>query len=115
MAVYVGTRRTQAPALPRRRPAPRVRAHRRASPVGLTLAGILTSFLLGLFYLTQTIHVAATTYRVDTLRLEVQRLTQQAESLRGEVERAGAEPAIVDSAQQAGLSRLGEPARIGGD
>lgn len=114
MAAYVGTGRIAAPALARRRPAPRTRARRRASPVGVSLAGILTAFLLALFYLTQTIHVAATNHEVGQLLAEQQSLTQQAQSLRGEIYRWGAEPAIVKNAQQAGFGRLGSPLRLRG-
>lgn len=90
----------------------RVRAGRRGSPIGLVLAGILTAFLLGLIYLTQTIQVAATTYQTDQLVGQRQHLERQIQSMQGAIARFGAEPVIVERALQAGLDRLGGKVRF---
>ncbi|HET7677486.1 MAG TPA: hypothetical protein VFK38_06500 [Candidatus Limnocylindrales bacterium] len=123
MAVYEGARprtfelpRRRVTSLPDRRTPPRARrrsrARRGSSPVGLSLAAILTTFLLGLFYLTQTIHVAATNYDVDTLLEKRNRLGQELTSLEADIARWAAEPAVVKGATAAGQSRLGRPLRV---
>ena len=99
-------------AIPRRRPASRIRARRRASPVFVTLALIVTAFVLGLMYLTQSIRVAATDFEIDRLLSEQSRLVQQIQSLEGDITHYGAEPAVVERAGQAGLDRLGGATRI---
>jgi hypothetical protein len=106
MAVYEGAR-PQPFALPRRRQPVPVRAGRRTSRVGLALAGILVAFLLGLFYLTQTVHVAATNYDIGALAEERDRISQQLQSLQGDIARLGAEYAIGKRAQELGLNQLG--------
>ena len=117
MAVYEGAR-PQPLALPRRRTPTRartrVRARRRNSPLGLSLAGIVVAFLLALFYLAQTMHVAATGYDVDALLLQRDRLSQQITTLQGDIHRWGAEPAVVKEATEMGLDRLGRPVRLPG-
>jgi hypothetical protein len=111
MAVYQGARPYPA-LLPRPRPAARARPRRGSSPLGLTLAAILVCFLLALFYLTQMIHVAATSYDIDELVIERNRLDQQLQSLQGDMARWGAEPQILEDAQQTGLGDLGDPVRV---
>lgn len=101
-------------ALPRRHTA-RVRSRQRQRAVNIALAVILSAFLVALFYLVQTIHVAAANYELDRLLVERDRLTRELQSLRGEVVRWGAEPAVVTRAGQSGLSRLGEPLRLAAD
>lgn len=117
MAVYEGAR-PHPLALPRRRtPArarARVRARRRSSPLGLSLAGIVIAFLLALFYLAQTMHVAATGYDLDGLLVQRERLVQQISTLHGDIHRWGAEPAVVKEATEMGLDRLGKPLRLTG-
>ncbi|MBA2254428.1 MAG: hypothetical protein H0W07_04870 [Chloroflexi bacterium] len=98
--------------MPRRRPTSRARARRRASPVFVSLALIVTAFVLGLMYLTQSIRVAATDFEIDRLLGERQRLEQQIQSLEGSIARWGAEPAVVERAGQAGLDRLGGAIRL---
>lgn len=111
MAVYQGARPYPA-VLPR----PSTRSYRRAgsgaSGVSVGLAGILVCFLLGLFYLTQMVHVAATGYDINSLVVERNRLEQELQSLQGDIARWGAEPQILDSAQQTGLADLGNPVRL---
>ena len=112
MAVYEGIR-PRPMAVPRRRQTTRTRAGRRTNRVGVVLAGILVSFLLGLFYLTQTVHVAATNYDISGLLADRDRMNQQLQSLQGDIARLGAEYAISARAQQLGLDPLGAPVRIG--
>jgi hypothetical protein len=102
----------RAKAVPRRRPKVHARAHRRSSPVSLSLAAIVVSFLLGLVYLSQTLHVAATNYDIDALSAERERLEQELRIVQGEIARHGAEPAILKGAQGQGLSGLGRPLRL---
>jgi hypothetical protein len=114
MAVYEGAR-PRAFELPRRTPErarTRIRARRRSSRVGLTLAAILVCFLLALAYLTQTIHVAARSYDIDALLEERQRLERELQSVQTDLYRWGAEPAIVKRAAEAGLDRLGRTVRL---
>lgn len=113
MAVYGGVR-AQPALLPRRRSARPARSRHRASPARAVTAAILTAFVLGLVYLTQTIHVAAVNHEIDGLYAEQQRLTQQVQSLKGDIARWGAEPAILERAQGAGLDRLGGRLRVAG-
>ena len=111
MAVYQGAR-----PYPSILPRPNARSRRRAGSgthrVSLGLAGILVCFLLALFYLTQMIHVAATGYDIDSLVVERNRLEQELQSLQGDIARWGAEPQIMDGAQQKGLADLGNPVRL---
>jgi len=113
MAVVQATRSASATVSRRRQPTRR-RARRSTNRVGLSLAGILIAFLLGLFYLTQTIGVATASYDIDRLSDEGQRLDRLISSLQGEVAQWGGEPAIVREAQSAGLDRLGDPLRLTG-
>ena len=78
----------------------------------MTLALIVTAFVLGLMYLTQSIRVAATSFEIDRLIADRQRLEQQVQSLEGSITQYGAEPAVVDRASQAGLDRLGGTIRL---
>lgn len=113
MAVYEGAR-PRATVLPRRRQPSRVRARRRSNPIGLTLAAIIVAFLLGLFYLTQTVHVAATTYDIDALMNQRDQMSQQLQSLKAEIAQYGAELAVSTRAQQSGLVPLGAPIWVTG-
>jgi hypothetical protein len=120
MAVYAGARprsallpqRRRARSAPRRKVASQVRAHRRSSPVTISLAAIVVCFLLGLVYLSQTVHVAATTYDLDALAAEREHLQQTLRRLETDIYRWGAEPAVLQQAQELGLSGLGRPVRV---
>ncbi len=117
MAVYEGTRYyplARPAALPRRRQAARVRAGRRVTRIPLAMAGILVSFLLGLFYLTQTVQTAATNYDIDTLLAERAHMTQQMQSLQGDIAQQGSEITVTTRALRFGLSQLGAPTWIPG-
>lgn len=120
MAVYVGARprgvllpqRRRARPASRRRPSARARAGRRSSPVALALAAIVVTFLLGLVYLSQTVHVAATHYDLDALAAEREQLRQELRRLETDIYRWGAEPSVLREAQELGLSGLGRPVRV---
>src|SRR4029079_8833278 len=97
MAVYEGARprsillprrqpRAEAPALPRRRVRGTVRARRRASPNSIVLGGIVVAFLLAFFSLAQDVRVSATTYDIDRLQLERDRLLAQEPENRPDLE-----------------------------
>ena len=120
MAVYEGARprpillprralRLDTPVLPRRRMRSAVRAHRRASRTSLALGGIVVAFLLAFFSLAQDVRVSATTYDIDRLQLERERLLAQEQEVRSDLNRLGQEPAIRKLSIDAGLTQLGEP------
>lgn len=96
----------------RRRPSPTVRAHRRTSPVSIALSLIVVAFVLGLVYLTQSIRVAATSFEIDRLLGEQQRLEQQLQTVEGSIGAWAAGPAVVERAGQLGLDRLGGTLRL---
>jgi len=123
MAVYAGaTRRsslaprtqrpaaiaTGEPAVRRRPRASTVRAGRRTSRVGIVLGGIAIAFALGLFSLAQTIRVSATSYDIDQLIYERDRMSADQQQLRSDLSRLGSEPAIRKEAFDLGLSQLGD-------
>ena len=116
MAVYPGARRAARPALllPRRRALPRDRARLRTNHAGIALAAIVAAFLLGLFYLTQTLGTAMTRFDIEALAAERADIEQRILSVEGDIARWGAEPAIVHGAQAAGLDRLGASLRLPG-
>ncbi len=86
------------------------RAARRAHPVGLLLATVLVAFLLGLIYLAQTIHLAATNYQISQLIAERDDLYRQVQTVETSVLRWATEPTVLDRAQRLGLDQL--PARV---
>jgi len=123
MAVYAGaTRRSslapraqrpaaiaaQEPAARRRARTSTVRAGRRTSRVGIVLGGIAIAFALGLFSLAQTIRVSATSYDIDQLIYERDRMSADQQQLRSDLSRLGSEPAIRKEAFDLGLSQLGD-------
>jgi hypothetical protein len=116
MAVYPGARRATRPTLllPRRKAVTRDRARRRTNRAGIALAAIIAAFLLGLFYLTQTLGTAITRFDIDALAAERVDFEQRILSVEGDIARWGAEPAIVHGAQQAGFDRLGTSLRVPG-
>ncbi|HSK51559.1 MAG TPA: hypothetical protein VLA44_02320 [Clostridia bacterium] len=120
MAVYEGARprsillprrapRAEAPVLPRRRIRGAVRAKRRASRTSVMLGAIVVAFLLAFFSLAQNVRVSATSYDIDRLQLERDRLLAQEQEVRNDLNRLGQEPAIRKLSIDAGLTQLGEP------
>jgi hypothetical protein len=115
MAVYQAARQ-QVIAVPRRRQGVRSRARRGPSRVGLILAAILVAFLLGLFYLTQTIGTATAGYDTDRLTSDAAGLSRQLSTQQGQIAAMGSEQSVLQAAQAAGLVDLGasRPLRIPG-
>jgi hypothetical protein len=120
MAVYQGARPrpiflpprgqpADEPALRRRRVTRADRAGRQASRVGVLVGGIVVAFLLAFFSLAQTVAVSATTYDVDQLISERQRLEALAVEIRSDLDRLGREPAIRKQAIDAGFGQLSDP------
>ena len=114
MTAFQGARpRARQVSFPRRRRlSVPVRAGGRAHPVGRMLAAVLMTLLLGLLYLGQTINLAATNYQVDQLLKQRDDLARQVQTLETTMLRWGAEPMVLDRAQQAGLDSLGTRIRI---
>ena len=106
LALPLGARRGPQTVARRRRSVP-VRARRRPGRVTFVLAGILTSFLLGLIYLTQTLQAAATVHQIRALEAERRTMLREIQSLQGSIARWGAEPVVVERGGQLGLDRLG--------
>jgi hypothetical protein len=121
MAVYQGARRQSiffpdwfgprkvAASPPRRRVRAAVRAQRRPNRVGVLLGGIVLLFLLAFFSLSQTMRVSATSYDIDRLVAERERLAAQQVELQSDLNRLGREPAIRKLALDAGLGQLTAP------
>jgi hypothetical protein len=124
MAVYAGAERRPAlhpratspaavtgevPAVRRRSQRAPVRANRRTSRIGLALGAIAIAFALGLFSLAQTIRVSATSYDIDQLIYERDRMAADQQQLSSDLSRLGSEPAIRKQAFDLGLSQLGDP------
>jgi hypothetical protein len=122
MAVYQGARRRpslfpgrplgiEAPALPRRkvRGAGALRARRRGSQSAALIGGIVLVFLLAFFSLAQTVAVSATSYDLDRLASERDRLEADIRDVQSDLNRLGREPAIRKLAIDAGLGQLGAP------
>jgi hypothetical protein len=116
MAVSAGARRASRASLllPRRKGVARERARRRTYRSGVALAAIAAAFLLGLFYLTQTLGTAMTRFDIEALAAEKADIEQRILSVEGDIARWGAEPAIIHGAEQAGFDRLGTSMRVPG-
>jgi len=120
MAVYQGARprpiflpprfrSDEAPSLPRRRVRGTVRAGRSASRVGLLVGGIVLAFLLAFFSLAQTVTVSATTFDVDRLVDERDRLDALRQEVLSDLDRLGREPAVRKLAIDNGYGQLADP------
>jgi hypothetical protein len=121
MAVYQGARsraplfsgssvrRASSAAPPRRRVRAAIRARRRSSRVGFLLGAIVLAFLLAFFSLAQTVRVSATSYDIDRMAADRDRLDAQIGELQSDLNRLGREPAIRKLALDAGLGQLAQP------
>jgi hypothetical protein len=122
MAVYQGARPhsslfpprardLKAPSLPRRkvRAAGATRARRRSSHSGFLIGGIVLAFLLAFFSLAQTVAVSATSYDLDRLASERDRLEAAIRDVQSDLNRLGREPAIRKQAIGSGLGQLRDP------
>jgi cell division protein FtsL len=96
-------------AVPRRRVRTAVRAHRRPTRIGVLLGGIVLVFVLAFFSLSQTMRVSATSYDIDRLVADRERLEAQRTELQSDLNRLGRGPAIRKLALDAGLGQLTAP------
>lgn len=91
----------------RRRVSSPTRARRRtAQPMGALIAVVLVALLVGLIYVAQTIHLAATNYEIDGLIAERDDLARQVQTLETSVLRWGTEATVLERAQRLGLDQL---------
>jgi hypothetical protein len=97
------------PSLPRRKVRGAVRARRRQGRVGFMLGGIVLAFLLAFFSLAQTVRVSATSYDMNLLLTERERLEVRFRQIQSDLNRLGREPAIRKLSLDAGLGQLTEP------
>ena len=120
MAVYQGARpRTialpgrpriaEGPTLGRRRARTAVRAGRRSRRLGTVLTGVVVTFLLAFFWLSQDVRVSATAYDVGRLQVARERLDGRIQDLTSDLNRLGREPAIRKLAIDGGLGQLSDP------
>jgi hypothetical protein len=73
------------------------------------VGGIVLAFLFAFFSLAQTVRVSATSYDLDALLVERQRLEAHEQAIRSDLGRLGREPAVRKMAIDAGLGQLAEP------
>ena len=120
MAVYQGARpRTialpgrpriaEGPTLGRRRARTAVRSGRRSRRLGTVLTGVVVTFLLAFFWLSQDVRVSATAYDVGRLQVARERLDGRIQDLSSDLNRLGREPAIRKLAIDSGLGQLSDP------
>jgi cell division protein FtsL len=74
--------------------------------VGILLAAILVTFLIGLLYLAQTVQLAATNYNIGQLTTQRDDLHRQVQTVETSVLRWGTESTVLERAQQLGLDQL---------
>ena len=121
MAVYQGARPRsillpgrpaglEAPSLPRRkvRAAGASRARRRSNHSAFLIGGIVLAFLLAFFSLAQTVAVSATSFDMDRLAVERERLEAQVRDVQSDLNRLGREPAVRKQAIDLGLGQIAE-------
>jgi len=120
MAVYQGARpRTialpgrpriaEGPTLGRRRARTAVRSGCRSRRLGTVLTGVVVTFLLAFFWLSQDVRVSATAYDVGRLQVARERLDGRIQDLTSDLNRLGREPAIRKLAIDSGLGQLSDP------
>jgi hypothetical protein len=96
----------------RRRLTSPARAGRRAQPFGSLLAIVLVALLVGLIYVAQTIHLAATNYEIGTLIAQRDDLARQVQTIETSVLRWGTESTVVERAQRIGLDQVETRVRL---
>lgn len=99
-ATWIGGigRRPRARTRPASRPRPRRSASRRrgaVASISAVLVGIAAAAGLGLFYLSQSTHVAAIGYQIDTLEVQVAELLAEQQQLTFQIGEARS-PSTVD-------------------
>lgn len=95
---------------PRRRVSRASRTASRTGSVRALIGVVLIAFMLGLIYLAQTVHLAATNYETDLLLAQRDDLARQIQTVETSVLRWGAEPTVVEQGQRLGLDQL--PTRV---
>jgi hypothetical protein len=73
------------------------------------VGGIVLAFMLAFFSLAQTVSVSATSYDVDQLLVERERLEAARRQLLSDLDRLGREPAIRKQAIDRSMSQLADP------
>ena len=120
MAVYQGARPrlialpgrpriAEGPTLGRRRARTAVRAGHRSRRLGTVLTGVVVTFLLAFFWLSQDVRVSATGYDIGRLEVAHTRTDARIQDLLADLNRLGREPAIRKQGIDSGLGQLSEP------
>lgn len=97
------------PAVRPRASAAAVRSATGVRPVGLLMAGILVSTMLGLAYLTQTLGTNATSNQVELLQADSDKLNATLRNQSFQVDELTEVDLIRASAQKQGFRSLGKP------
>jgi hypothetical protein len=84
----------------------------RSHPARPLIGAVLVAFLLGLIYLGQTVHVAATNFEIDQLAAQRDDLYRQVQTVETSVLAWGTEPTVLESAQRLGLDQLASRVRL---
>lgn len=99
-------------ATPRRKLSRASRISARSHPARALIGGVLIAFLIGLIYLAQTVHLAATGYEIDQLSAQRDSLYRQVQTVETSVLAWGTEPTALDNAQRLGLDQLASKVRL---
>ena len=78
----------------------------RSHPARALIGAVLIAFLIGLIYLAQTVHLAATNYEIDQLTAQRDDLYRQVQTVETSVLTWGTEPTALEHAQRLGLDQL---------
>jgi hypothetical protein len=73
---------------------------------------VLVALLVGLIYVAQAIHLAATNYEIDALIAEREDLARQVQTIETSVLRWGTESTVVERAQRIGLDQVETRVRL---
>lgn len=102
-------RRTDVPAIPRRRMRSAVRARRGPSRVSLILGAIVVAFVCAFFSLAQSVRVSELRYEADRLAAARGQLELRGQEIQNDLNRLAKAPAVRKQAIDAGLGPLSEP------
>jgi hypothetical protein len=97
---------------PRRRLSRASRISTRSHPARPLIGAVLIAFLIGLIYLAQTVHLAATNYEIGQLQAQRDDLYRQVQTAETSVLAWGTEPTALQHAQQLGLDQLASRVRL---
>lgn len=95
-----------------RRRLSRSRLTARSHPARALIGGVLIAFLIGLIYLAQTVHLAATNYEIGQLTAQRDDLYRQVQTAETSVLTWGTEPTALEHAQRLGLDQLAPRVRL---